>query len=158
MIARLVLLFLVGLAAAAHAQTPLPEARRAIVLDDPVGAVASLGSEWLMVYPPTAPAPLPGTPWYTALKVTLTPTSGTTAPRVVTIPRAAIVRETLATRCPGGGVPCLRADNVALPVGEFTLRAAFVAGDGAEGGASDPVPFSGAYPRPSVPRVRALPE
>src|SRR5688500_14294440 len=103
----------VGLAAAAAAQTTVPEPRRSIVVDDPVDPVVpSFGSQWLMTYPTTAPAPLPGTPWIMALKLTLTPTTGTTAPRVVTIPRASIVRETLATRCPGGAVPCLRAEGV----------------------------------------------
>jgi hypothetical protein len=142
-------------AAPVLAQT-VPEPRRSVLTDDPVNAVAG-GSEWLMTYPASAPAPLPGTPFIVSLKLTLTPTSGT-GTRIVTIPRASIVRETLAARCPGGLPPCLRADNVALPVGSFTVRASFVSGENVEGPLSVAVPFSASFPAPSVPPgTRILP-
>lgn len=157
------LTLLATLPARLAAQTPVPEPRRSIVLDDPTDpTIPSLGSQWLFTYPTTAPAPLAGTPYITAIKVTLTPTSGT-GTRIVTIPRGQVTRETAnAARCPPapgstGTVPCLRADDVPFPIGEFTLTAVYVTGEGLDGGASAAIPFSGSYPRPVAPRVRAVP-
>lgn len=145
-----------ALAAPVAAQTTVPEPRKTIILDDPIGAVASLGSEWLMVYGTGAPAPLPGQPYLAAVKLTLTPTSGT-GTRIVTVPRAQVTRETAAALCPGGSAPCLRIPDVPLPVGSFNMRASYVTGADAEGPASSPIPFSGSFPLPSAPGLRPIP-
>lgn len=145
----LTLTLLLACAGPAVAQTTVPEPRKTILVDDPVDAVPALGSQWLWVYNATAPAPLPNTPFITLVRITLTPTSGT-GTRVITVPRAQVVRETTAARCTGGSTPCLRIDDVALPVGAFTVRASLVSGDGLEGGPTPAIPFSGSYPPPAA--------
>jgi len=149
----LVLLVLLAGTTTAQAQT-VPEPRRTILIDDPLDpTIPSLGSEWLWTYGTNAPAPLPGTPFITEVRLTLTPTSGT-GTRIVTLPRAQVTRETVATNCPGGTAPCLRILDVALPVGTFTTISAFVTGAGVEGPASAAIPFSASFPLPVAPRHR----
>lgn len=88
-----------------------------------------------------------GTPWISAVRVTITPPSG--AAIVKTIPRASIVRVTSASTCAPNPAPCLQVPLGIVPAGASSARLAFVDGTGTPGPESPAVPFT--PPAPSLP-------
>ena len=88
-----------------------------------------------------------GSPWMTAVRVVITPPSGSAITK--TIPRASLVRHTTAAACAPNAAPCLQIPLGSVPVGSSTARLAFIDGEGQPGPESPAIPFSGT--RPSLP-------
>ena len=88
-----------------------------------------------------------GSPWMTAVRVTITPTSGPVV--VKTIPRAYLIRVTNAATCAPNAAPCLQVPLGIVPVGDNTARITFLDGQNLPGPDSPVVSFTPA--RPSLP-------
>lgn len=112
---------------------PLPDPRASFGMD--------LDPQFDMVYT-AADGPLAGTPYVTQMKFRLVPTDPTQATRTVTVPRGQIVKSGQSLLVP----------DVPMPIGSFTITAAWIDGAGTEGVASNKVPFSAARQPAAAPQ------
>lgn len=90
---------------------------------------------------------LAGSPWMTAVRVVITPPTGSPITKV--IPRASLVRFTTAAACAPNAAPCIQIPIGSVPVGASTAKLAFLDGENLPGPESPAIPFSGT--RPSLP-------
>lgn len=153
------LLALALFAVPAYAQVPGP--RVSIAFNPPANAAdcsATQSDPWGWVYQTACYLPAgitAGTPWLANVRVTFT--GATTVQSLV--PRAQVVRETTAARCPGGATPCMRIDNLPAPAGQSNITVAYVTAEGVVGGSSAAVPFTAAPPAaPAASGLRVAPE
>lgn len=130
-ICSFVVLFVLAAASAAVAQGPLPDPR------------ASFGVDYDVQFDQTytdADGLLSGQPFIQSVRLTLAAVAPATGTRVITVPRAQLVRVGTEISIP----------DVPMPIGSFTLHAQWVSGAGVTGGASNDIPFSAARQPPNA--------